>query len=163
MKSEFPTALSLLKAKEGSPIDLQRIQNESLQLALEEVRSLLVSQTLALKALTRKMDRRTSVLTPTQFSSETYQRRLERSSQIEPLPPAPATPIFTNSDNTGAYFRPSEPNSPPGDTGLRAFVNESPRTPSHSPRRRERTQVDLVLPPTLAFTKRGESEYLSTY
>ncbi|KAJ3752586.1 hypothetical protein EV360DRAFT_75228, partial [Lentinula raphanica] len=36
MKTEFPTQLSLIQAKAGSPVDLQRIQNESLRLALEE-------------------------------------------------------------------------------------------------------------------------------
>lgn len=74
MKTDFRTSLSLLKSKEGSPVDLQRIQNESLRLALEEVRSLLVTSNLTLTALCQKMERRTNIFSPTKgFSNTTYQ------------------------------------------------------------------------------------------
>ena len=88
MTTEFATNLALLQAKQGSPIDLQRIQNESLRLALEEVRSLLTEQKMALHALTQKLERRTSVLSPTKaFSNELYDSRLELAQGTSIAPP----------------------------------------------------------------------------
>src|SRR5277367_6810373 len=76
MKTEFPKNLSLLQAKAGNPVDLQRIQDESMRLSLEEMRSLLTSQTLELKALHHKLERRTAVFSPTKlFSTEAYHQR----------------------------------------------------------------------------------------
>jgi hypothetical protein len=73
MKTEFPANLSLLQAKAGHPVNLQRIQDQSMRLSLEEMRCLLTSQTLELQALHHKLERRTAVLSPTKkFSTEAY-------------------------------------------------------------------------------------------
>lgn len=163
MKSDFPTSLALLKANQGSPVDLQRIQTESLRLALEEVRSVLTEQKILLQHLKQTLERRTSVLSPAKnFSSDRYHKTFN--SHLPPLPPAFAlTPTgnasqniqlidTTSLDDTGIYV--SAANSDlPSDSQLRAFVNESPKPPSNA--QRERTQVDLVLPPTLAFSERS--------
>jgi hypothetical protein len=50
----------------------------------------------------------------------------------------------THPDDNGVYEA--------EDSTLRAFANESPRTPTTP---RPRSQVDLVLPPAAAFTKPG--------
>jgi hypothetical protein len=73
MKTEFPMNLSLLQAKAGNPVDLQRIQDKYMRLSLEEMRSLISSQNVELKALHHKLERRTAVFSPTKsFSTETY-------------------------------------------------------------------------------------------
>ena len=161
MKNDFPSCLAVLRANQGSPIDLQRIQNESLRLALEEVRSVLTEQKILLQSLNQTLARRTAVLSPAkQFSGEIYQNRFN--SSLPPLPPAfllssPAQQEVPQlnfptlgSDETGIYIADPDPGIQ-GDAGLRAFVNESPKAPKNT--RREKTQVDLILPPTLAFSE----------
>ncbi len=163
MKNDFPNSWAVLRANQGSPIDLQRIQNESLRLALEEVRSLLTEQKVLLQSLNQTLARRTAVLSPAKkFSGMKYQDRfdsthpllqpvfsLSSSTQFQALPNDFLEPDL---DETGIYIADPEPGIR-GDSGLRAFVNESPKTPTNS--RREKTQVDLILPPTLAFSERS--------
>lgn len=82
MKCSFPTDFSLLKANEGSSVDLERIQNQVLQQSLEEMRSLLSSQTAELTKLRQTLERRTAVLSPTKaYSNQAYQDRFTSSSK----------------------------------------------------------------------------------
>jgi len=53
-------------------------------------------------------------------------------------------------DSTGVYQTP--------DSSLRAFVTDSPKTPTHS---RTKTQVDLVLPPLPAFNPPGPCNFFN--
>ncbi|KAF8870466.1 hypothetical protein BD779DRAFT_1681089 [Infundibulicybe gibba] len=125
MKTTFRTELTLLQAKAGSPLDLARIQNESLRLALEEMRSLLSVQATELVKLNQKLERRTAVLSPTQgYSMETY--RATAAGGEPTLRPAAiihdsGLNIGPSADATGVYTA--------EDSTLRAFVNASPRTP----------------------------------
>jgi len=181
MKTEFPQSLALLKAQAGDPLETERIQNSLLQRALDNVYTLLAEQTLQIKVLSQKLDRRTAVLSPTKsFSTDTYQHSYDISKRksssclrhfVFQFPIAeslssfpsrqptftidnpPTTPTRSNtSEDTGIYI--SE------DDGLpRAFVNGSPKV-SSTPR--AKTQVDLVLPDPIAFTKSGELVYTET-
>jgi hypothetical protein len=82
MKTEFPQNLVLLKSQAGDPIEIERIQNDLLRQAFNNVSALLSEQTLQIKILTEKLDRRTSVLSPTKsFSVDTYQQAFEISSR----------------------------------------------------------------------------------
>ena len=56
--------------------------------------------------------------------------------------------IAAELDSTGVYETP--------DLSLRAFVTDSPKTPTHS---RAKTQVDLVLPPLPAFNAPGPCNF----
>jgi hypothetical protein len=76
MKTTFRTELTALRAAAGSSVDLARLQNEILQRALEENRSLLQNQKVQMEKLMQMMQRRTAVLSPTQgFSTQTYSHR----------------------------------------------------------------------------------------
>ncbi|KAK7053211.1 hypothetical protein VNI00_003830 [Paramarasmius palmivorus] len=169
MKNTFPSALSVLKAAAGSPVDLQRVANEAIRQALEESRVI----NSELKREVQRLVRRTSILSPTTgFSLDSYHSRLSvaqgidlssrlytatdenivlsttlpsLSSSLTPLLPAvEITATSHDGDSSGVYEAP--------DHTLRAFVSSSPKTPN-SPR--ARTEVDLVLPPIAAFSKPG--------
>ncbi|KAJ7934937.1 hypothetical protein B0H13DRAFT_1854643 [Mycena leptocephala] len=128
MSEVIPVDLKRLKDSEKEPLDLARVQNESLRLFLEEVRVQLVQQTRILGRVEQKLERKTTVLSPAKgYSNETYTR-----SDAETRP----------DEDTGLYEA--------DDRSLRAFVCASPvRKDAHRPR----TQVDLVLPPLAAFHK----------
>ena len=82
MKTEFPQSLALLKAQAGDPLESERLQNSLLQRALDNMYGLLAEQTLQIKMLSEKLDRRTAVLSPTKsFSVDMYQRTFEISSR----------------------------------------------------------------------------------
>ena len=86
MKTEFPQNLILLKSQAGDPIEIERIQNDILRQAFNNMSTLLSEQTLQIKILTEKLDRRTSVLSPTKsFSTETYQRSYDISNRTSPF------------------------------------------------------------------------------
>lgn len=73
MTTTFCTDLAILQANAGNPVDLQRIQDRSIQLAFEEVRALQSKNASEMKKLMTMLDRRTSVLSPTKgFSMDTY-------------------------------------------------------------------------------------------
>lgn len=75
MTNTFPSELSVLQANAGSPVDLQRIANDTIRIAFEEQRVLLAAQSTQLRHLTDLIQRRTSVLSPTQgYSQEQYSR-----------------------------------------------------------------------------------------
>jgi hypothetical protein len=82
MKTEFPQNLALLKSQAGDPLEIERLQNSLLKGALDNVYAVLAEQTLQIKMLSQKLDRRTAVLSPTKsFSVDTYQRAFEISSR----------------------------------------------------------------------------------
>jgi hypothetical protein len=82
MKTEFPQNLMLLKSQAGDPLEIERLQNSLLKGALDNMYALLAEQTLQIKMMSEKLDRRTAVLSPTKlFSVDTYQRTFEISSR----------------------------------------------------------------------------------
>ncbi|KAF8816577.1 hypothetical protein BYT27DRAFT_7229903 [Phlegmacium glaucopus] len=135
MKTDFPTNLSLLQAKAGNPVDFQRIQDEAMRLSLEDMRCLLTAQTLELRALHHKLERRTAVLSPTKsFSTEAYHRSYTNISDS------------TSSSTLQPSFVLAPSQSEP------ASHNESPST-TLAPQ--STAQIDLVLPHAMAFSKPG--------
>ncbi|KAJ7501390.1 hypothetical protein B0H11DRAFT_1713632, partial [Mycena galericulata] len=83
MKDGFPNQLALLQANAGSPVDLERIQNTFLRVALQEVRNLLASQNTELKKLNNLFQRRTAIFSPAQgFSAATYHARGENTDKL---------------------------------------------------------------------------------
>ncbi|KAJ6453900.1 hypothetical protein C8R47DRAFT_934035, partial [Mycena vitilis] len=158
MKTTFPSELALLQAKEGSPADLLLIQNTVLRKSLEDLFIICNDNAVKLKHMTDLIQRRTAVLSPAQgFSASTYHQNgkhfarpcvayiliaLASSSRIPATPPI--FPHFDeNMEETGTYLM---------ESGIRAFVNTSPHARDVP---RVPTQVDLVLPPTEAFYKKG--------
>ena len=82
MTTEFPQSLSLLKAQAGDPLETERVQNSLLQRALDNMYALLAEQTLQIKIMSQKLDRRTAVLSPTKsFSADTYQHSYNASNR----------------------------------------------------------------------------------
>ncbi|KAJ7916427.1 hypothetical protein B0H13DRAFT_2449107 [Mycena leptocephala] len=157
MQSTFPSELSLLQAKEGSPADLLLIQNAVLRKALEDLYKLANIGDAKLTKLTEILERRTAVLSPAQgFSTASYHQNALAFSSSPATPPrtssTPSAPILLHfneqMEETGTY----ESSAADGTPSIRAFVNESPRSPDEQ---RTPTQVDLVLPPTEAFYKPG--------
>jgi hypothetical protein len=74
MTTCFPTEYSLVCANAGNPVDLQRIQDETMRIAFEEQRVLISQLTSELRQLRMAFDRRTQVLSPAKgFSNERYQ------------------------------------------------------------------------------------------
>jgi hypothetical protein len=73
MTDVFPVELERIQASMGSPVDLQRLQNEVLQQALEESQSIQSQLLTRLEYLTMIIERRTAVLSPaTGFTNEGY-------------------------------------------------------------------------------------------
>ena len=73
MKTTFRTELAALRAAAGSSMDLAWLQNDTLQRALAENRSLLQDHKVQMEKLMQMMQRCTAVLSPTQgFSTQTY-------------------------------------------------------------------------------------------
>ncbi|KAJ7933526.1 hypothetical protein B0H13DRAFT_1856031 [Mycena leptocephala] len=159
MQSTFPSELSLLQVKEGSPADLLLIQNAVLRKALEDLYKLANIGDAKLTKLTELFERRTAVLSPAQgFSIGSYHRNALAFSSSPSTPPrtssTPSAPIFLHFDEQMEEPGTYESSDADGTTSIRAFVNGSPRFPDEP---RAPTQVDLVLPPTEAFYKPGGS------
>ncbi|KAJ7845001.1 hypothetical protein B0H14DRAFT_2584897 [Mycena olivaceomarginata] len=157
MQSTFPSELSLLQAEEGSPADLLLVQNAVLRKSLEDLYRIANIGDAKLTKLTELFERRTAVLSPAQgFSNYSYHRNALAFSSPPSTSPrassAPPAPIFLHFDEqmeeTGTYHT-SDANE---SNSIRAFVNTSPKSPDVP---RAPTQVDLVLPPTEAFYKKG--------
>ncbi|PPQ96770.1 hypothetical protein CVT26_006269 [Gymnopilus dilepis] len=145
MKQSFPSDFTLLKAKEGSPVDLQRLQNQVLQQSLEEMRSLLSTQAAELIKLRLTLERRTAVFSPTKaYFNQAYHDRLSGSSK------GSSGGALISSDDSGICLAGNE-------GGMIAFANPSPRA---SAQRREKTSVDLVLPPTNASSEPSGAQLL---
>ncbi|KAK7007235.1 hypothetical protein R3P38DRAFT_2554066, partial [Favolaschia claudopus] len=143
----------------GDPADLLLVQNNVLRKALEDLFKICTSSDTKLVRLTALLERRTAALSPVQgFSTSSYHRNALAFSSSPSTPPRAASgttrssPIILHFDNeqqeTGTY----EATDNDGITNVRAFVNNSPRSPDEL---RVPTQVDLVLPPTEAFFKPG--------
>ncbi|KAJ7853174.1 hypothetical protein B0H14DRAFT_3655369 [Mycena olivaceomarginata] len=156
MQSTFPSELSLLQAKEGSPADLLLVQNAVLRKTRENLYRIANIGDAKLTKLTELFERRTA--SPAQgFSNSSYPPQCPRfffssingSASFKHSP----APIFLHFDEqmeeTGTY----ESSDVDGTTSVRAFVNGSPKSPDVP---RAPTQVDLVLPPTEAFYKPGQ-------
>ncbi|KAH9474890.1 hypothetical protein JR316_0013358 [Psilocybe cubensis] len=174
MKHQFPSDFSVLKANAGSRVDLQRIQNQLLQLALEETRSLLASQSVQLAEVARIqkiVEQRTQVLSPAKgYSATHYSSRMATASTSAVHKPLPALQLTTVAHETleSATTAANLPfyNSENDDTGVymaengefRAFANGSPKTPTCTIRRKH-SQVDLVLPSASAFTEQGQPQF----
>lgn len=79
MRSTFPAELTLLRAAAGSPIDLQRIQDEVMRRAIADMHSVMTSHSNQLLKLAAQVDRRTAVFSPTRggFSTEVHYKRRE--------------------------------------------------------------------------------------
>ncbi|KAJ7019288.1 hypothetical protein C8F04DRAFT_1404365 [Mycena alexandri] len=155
MKSTFPSELALLQAKEGNPVDLLLVQNAVLRKALEDLYRIANIGDAKLTKLTQLLERRTAVLSPAQgFSTASYHQNTLAFSSSPSTPPrsTPSAPIFVHFDEqreeTGTY----ESSDANGTPSIRAFANESPKSPAEP---RTPTQVDLVLPPLEAFYKPG--------
>jgi len=73
MTTEYPTQLAVLQAKQGSPVDLERMQNAILRRSLEELRALQAESNMQIHKLMVLIERRTQVLLPAKaYSHETY-------------------------------------------------------------------------------------------
>lgn len=71
MTTRFPTEYSLICANAGNPVDLQRIQDETMRVAFEEQRVLISNLCSELRQLRMDFNRRTQVLSPAKgFSNE---------------------------------------------------------------------------------------------
>jgi hypothetical protein len=187
MTTDYPSQLTILQAKEGSPVDLERMQNAILRRSLEELRALQAESNMQIHKLTQLIERRTQVFSPAKaYSHETYNSRgnvilLFRSLQISSTNRFAVAAISTDGNPilqplaSLSIFPETPPRlrlDPPTfidnetrsleDTGvyeteedtLRGFVCPSPKSPTAP---RPRTEVDLVLPPVSAFSKKGMS------
>ncbi|KAF8800373.1 hypothetical protein BYT27DRAFT_7117820 [Phlegmacium glaucopus] len=180
MKDTFPIQLELENALARDPISLERIQNDVLPQALEQIRQqsalqrdsivMLESQVTEIAAILR---RRTSQWTPAKA-------HCVRNNSNSATPPAAMQVVARQLVFDGIAHRellsPESLSPPPPlhamssamlspraaeDTGmyfaedesLRGFIVPSPRS-NHSPR--PRTAVDLVLPPLIAFRAPGD-------
>ena len=176
MQSIFPTHLATINSNAINPVSLERLQNEIMRKSLEQLRQessmqkdILRNNTAQIEKLTQIVQRRTSRWTPAKaISYETSRpsssavacvsRQLEfQSDSTRPLSaagnlgaPAVIGPETRAAEDTGVYIA--------SDNSLRGFIAPSPRLVT-SPR--PRTEVDLVLPPVIAFCKPGMSNSTS--
>jgi hypothetical protein len=76
MATEYPGQLAILQAKQGNPVDLERMQNAILRRSLEELRALQAESNMQIQKLTQLIERRTQVFSPAKaYSHDTYNRR----------------------------------------------------------------------------------------
>jgi hypothetical protein len=76
MTTEYPAQLAILQAKQGNPVDLERMQNAILRRSLEELRALQAESNMQIQKLTQLVERRTQVFSPAKaYSHDTYNRR----------------------------------------------------------------------------------------
>ncbi|KAJ7857354.1 hypothetical protein B0H13DRAFT_1960478 [Mycena leptocephala] len=140
MSSTFPSQLSLLQANAGNPVDLQRIQNVFLRVALQEVRTLLGSTDMQLKKLTGLLERRTAVFSPAQgFSASNYHSHA--------LVAAEQSITVDFSDPSLPFQSVGTPRTP------RTSMNQTPLMSNQGTP--TRNQVLLVEPPVAAYYAAG--------
>lgn len=176
MQSVFPVHLATIDLKAVDPVSLERLQNEILRKSLEQLRQessmqkdILRNTTAQIEKLTQIVQRRTSRWTlvkaisyepsrPSSSAVACISRQLEfQSNSTLPLSaagdldaPAIIGPETRAAEDTGVYIA--------SDNRLRGFIVPSPSLAT-SPRLR--TEVDLVLPPVIAFCKPGMSNSIS--
>ena len=76
MSKEYPSQLAILQAKQGSPVDLEHMQNAILRRSLEELRALQAESNMQIHKLTQLIECRTQVFSPAKaYSHETYNSR----------------------------------------------------------------------------------------
>ncbi|KAJ7234969.1 hypothetical protein C8J57DRAFT_1573095, partial [Mycena rebaudengoi] len=137
MTHRYPSELAVLQANAGSPIDLERIQNTHLRVALEEMRSLLATQNLELKKVTRLLERCTAVFSPAQgFTASNYhthgkplsQSLLWCSSFLPALVVSEASTAdeMAGPSTTTTFPSPRAPHTPPSGKPSRALFVEPP-------------------------------------
>ncbi|KAI1782341.1 hypothetical protein LXA43DRAFT_1051604 [Ganoderma leucocontextum] len=160
MKSEYPSQLAALEAKEGDPISLECLQNTMVRQSLQHLTLTIQRQADEMARLQTIVNRRTAAFSPPKGFvgpgvapngglgglSASYAGGImldfgQGSSDGTPT----AGPLMVGEEDTGVY----EVN----DNSLRAFVASSPTLVILA---RPRTEVDLVLPPAAAFTPRGQ-------
>ncbi|KDR69528.1 hypothetical protein GALMADRAFT_230698 [Galerina marginata CBS 339.88] len=174
MRNTFPIQLATIDSNVADPVNLERLQNEILRKSLEQLRqeSSLQNQVLRnsmvqIEELKKIIHRRTLQWTPakaipynkdyTSHQSSGVVASVSRQLEFQVdacYPPSAATNLepahvidseTRASEDTGVYCA--------NDDSLRGFVVPSPSLPT-SPR--PRTEVDLVLPPVIAFCAPGE-------
>ncbi|KAJ7693365.1 hypothetical protein B0H17DRAFT_933068, partial [Mycena rosella] len=149
----FPSELSVLQANAGSPVDLERIQNTFLRVALEEVRNLLASQSLELKKLVNMLQRRTAVFSPAQgFSTGNYHRQgayivMACTTPLLILAAAIAASESTHFDASAVDAPSAVVWSPSHPAATASSALSSPRTP-HNP-------TTMVEPPVASYYAKG--------
>lgn len=189
MKTEYRSQLVVMEANAGDPVNLERLQNTLLRQSLQHLATKLEAQSTQIVQLQTVIKRRTAAFSPPKahIPSTTTSRALDVGDDSaatlcfdtgDPLRvpvtyPFPAklgapfewdaairtrtsseTPLFVDAEtraqqDTGVYEA--------EDHSLRAYVAPSPSTPILG---RLRTQVDLVLPPAIAFTISGMAMYV---
>ncbi|KDR75964.1 hypothetical protein GALMADRAFT_225713 [Galerina marginata CBS 339.88] len=174
MRNTFPIQLATIDSNVTDPVNLERLQNEILRKSLEQLRQessmqnqVLRNSMVQIEELKKIIHRRTLQWTPAKAIPYDKDYTSHRSSgvvasvsrqlefQVDACyPPSAATSLepalvidseTRASEDTGVYCA--------NDDSLRGFVVPSPSLPT-SPR--PRTEVDLVLPPVIAFCAPGE-------
>jgi hypothetical protein len=73
MAADYPSQLAILQAKQGSPMDLEHMQNAILRRSLEELRALQAESNMQVHKLTQLIEWRMQVFSPAKaYSHETY-------------------------------------------------------------------------------------------
>ncbi|KDR71016.1 hypothetical protein GALMADRAFT_214050 [Galerina marginata CBS 339.88] len=182
MKTVFPLQLESLKAVQGIPESLEKIQNEVLRKAIEQLRHETEMQREVIRDLTRQVallnvqfKHRTSQWTPAKAppyptasqviterpSLETFTSaasQITLASSQDPLSTPPRTIVDLSSTGIDPETRASE------DTGMYVGIDQSlcgfaVPSPQSGGLSRPRTSIDLVLPPMLAFCAPGKDIY----
>lgn len=173
MKTDYATSYAQLCAAPANMVDLARVQTETLRTALEEMRStssrqsrFIEEQARQIAALTAQFNRRTAQWSlPKAFTADAYGNPASISRQLmfeQPLAPfhisigsSPLIHSLAPPAKIDASTRALE------DTGVYMASDKSPRgyalpSPTSTSTPRPRTQLDLVLPPPVAFCNPGE-------
>ncbi|EIW62287.1 uncharacterized protein TRAVEDRAFT_35644 [Trametes versicolor FP-101664 SS1] len=157
MKTEFPSQILTLDASVGDPISVERLQNVLLRQSLQHVVVLLQGQRREVAHLHAVIDRRTAAFSPPRIDITTsheptrtrgmvLQFDLSRQLSLLQLEPSVFVDAQTRTRQDSGVYEAE-------DSTLRAFVAPSPASPILG---RQRTEVDLVLPPSAAFTSPGQ-------
>jgi hypothetical protein len=169
MRSTFPIHLAKINLNAVDPISLERLQNEIMRKSLEQLRQessmqqeIIRNNTSQIEKLTQIVQRRTLQWTPAKaacydacpsssaVASVSRQLEFHLDSTASVLTEGIlGTPAVIDSEtraieDTGVYLA--------SDDSLRGYIVPSPSLPT-SPR--PRTEVDLVLPPPIAFCAPG--------
>lgn len=183
MTSDFPAQLTALEASAGDPISLERMQNALLLQSLQHVVVTLQRQSDEVAQLRAIVHRRTAALSPpkacvidrirTSCGGSALQFGQQDDTVTSSSQWSATTALaeaFSHSTGTDIHSRHVSSDMPlfvdeetrarqdsgvyqAEDSSFRAFVAPSPASPIVG---RQRTQVDLILPPASAFTVPGK-------